>query len=225
MQKNPYKLPLYVFATVKEFLGVFPECSAIEEIDGRLPTEVFMLPRNLGFACILEMGLMRYGLELYRTLASCREDNMDFDYVVLTGICGAYPDRGVNMLDVVRIDTDIEDVGYENADGTLGRFEKYKYILASNPKYAPPFIRDLKSVNGVTVNCCTGTLATAMARSKVFNADVETMEGVAGLIACNILGFRVYQVRAVSNIASTRDKSSWKIDEALAALRKTLLKV
>ena len=222
MQKNLYKLPLYVFATVKEFLGVFPDCGA-EKIGDRLPTDVFELPRNLGFACILEMGLMRYGLGLYKTLTHCRENGLDFEYVVLAGICGAFPDRGVNVLDVVRVDCDIEDIGYENADGSLGRFEKYGYVRSSDPKDAPSVIRDLKSVTGVTVNCCTGTLATATARSKMFNADVESMEGAAGIAACNALGFRVYQVRAVSNIASTRDRSSWKIDEALKALKEQVL--
>ena len=168
------------------------------------------------------MGQMRYGLRLYRTLAACRENGLDFGYVLLAGICGAFPDRGVNVLDVVRVDYDVEDIGYENADGTFTRFENYGYVQATDPKYAPAAIRNLKSVAGVTVNCCTGTLATAVSRSKIFDAEIETMEGAAGIAACNALGFKVYQVRAVSNMALTRDRSSWKIDEALAALRKVL---
>ena len=220
MYDNPYKLPLYAFATAKEYLGVFPDSEAHPE--KWMPGEIYQVPQNRGFACILGMGQMRYGLELYRTLSFCRGKNLDFGYVLLAGICGAFPDRGVNLLDVVRVDCDVEDIGYENADGTFCRFENYGYVRASESRYAPDSIRNLKSVTGVSVNCCTGTLATAKARSKIFDADVETMEGAAGIAACNALGFRVYQVRAVSNMATDRDKSAWKIDEALAALRKSL---
>ena len=220
MYDNPYNLPLYVFATAKEFLGFFPDSKAHPE--KWMPGEIYQVSQNRGFACILGMGQMRYGLELYRTLSFCRENKLDFGYVLLAGICGAFQDRGVNMLDVVRVDCDIEDIGYENSDGSFGRFENYGYVRASDVRYAPDSIRNLKSVTGVSVNCCTGTLATAKSRSKIFDAEIETMEGAAGIAACNALGFRVYQVRAVSNIASIRDKSAWKIDEALAALRKAL---
>ena len=222
MYENPYKLPLYAFATLKEFRGVFPD-SFVAEKDFVSPGEVFELPENHGFGCILGMGAMHYSIGLLNVLRFCRSQKLEFGYVVNVGICGAFPGRGLNLLDVVRVDSDIEgDLGYQEKDGSFERFSCYGFEQASSWKEAPPAIKKLKAATGVTVNCCTGTAALAARRVELFDADVESMEGAAGIAVCNSFGVKVYQVRAVSNIAADRNKSSWKIDDALEALRKAL---
>ena len=224
MYENPYKLPLYVFATLKEFRGVFPDSDIDVTKDGVPFDKVFKLPQNQGYACILGMGLMHYSIRLLNLLVSCRSQKLDFDCVVILGICGAFPGRGLNLLDVVRVDSDIEgDLGYQEKDGSFERFSCYGYERASSVESAPAAIQKLKSVTGVSVNCCTGTSSLAARRVELFDADVETMEGAAGIAACNLLDIPVYQVRAVSNMASDRDKSAWKIDEALKALKEQVL--
>jgi futalosine hydrolase len=59
----------------------------------------------------------------------------------------------------------------------------------------------------------------AKERSGNFNVDVESMEGAACFSICHAFGIPCYEIRAVSNFATTRDKSTWRIPEALAALR------
>ncbi len=60
-----------------------------------------------------------------------------------------------------------------------------------------------------------------MAKERVenFNVDVESMEGAACFSICHAFGVPCYEIRAVSNFATTRDKSTWRISDALAALR------
>lgn len=59
-----------------------------------------------------------------------------------------------------------------------------------------------------------------MAKERVenFNVDVESMEGAACFSICHAFGVPCYEIRAVSNFASTRDKSTWRISDALASL-------
>jgi futalosine hydrolase len=45
------------------------------------------------------------------------------------------------------------------------------------------------------------------------------MEGAACFSVCHAFGMPCFEVRAVSNLATTRDKSTWRIADALAALR------
>jgi futalosine hydrolase len=55
-------------------------------------------------------------------------------------------------------------------------------------------------------------------------AVLEEMEGFAVAMACHRFGIPLSIVRGVSNRAGSRDKSSWKVSEALAAVRAELLR-
>ena len=63
----------------------------------------------------------------------------------------------------------------------------------------------------------------AQRRSSLFNADVETMEGAACFAVCKRFGVTAYQFRAISNLATDRDPSTWKVEESLAALKEFVL--
>ena len=93
-------------------------------------------------------------------------------------------------------------------------------VYESSPlRYVPAWLSNLKSVAGLSVNCCTGTAAMASERVQNFDVDVESMEGAACFSVCHAFGMPCFEVRAVSNLATTRDKSTWRIADALAALR------
>ena len=49
------------------------------------------------------------------------------------------------------------------------------------------------------------------------------MEGAACFAVCKRFGVSGYQFRAVSNIATDRDTSAWRIPEALKALKEQVL--
>jgi futalosine hydrolase len=52
--------------------------------------------------------------------------------------------------------------------------------------------------------------------------DVEAMEGFAVLRAAELAGVPAIELRAVSNRVDERDRSRWRFDDALAALRAAL---
>ena len=182
------------------------------------------LPLGKGFdVCICGVGILEFSVNLSYQLSQKK-----YDRVVLVGICGAYPGKDLDIGEVVRVDTEIVgDMGVQDRDG---HFVPWGEVSGENRIYKGESARTLplqlaciRSVTGVTVNCCTGTAYLAQDRSSLFNADVETMEGAACFAVCKRFGVTAYQFRAISNLATDRDPSTWKVEESLAALKEFVL--
>ena len=182
------------------------------------------LPLGKGFdVCICGVGILEFSVNLSYQLSQKK-----YDRVVLVGICGAYPGKDLDIGEVVRVDTEIVgDMGVQDRDG---HFLPWGEVSGENRIYKGESARTLplqlaciRSVTGVTVNCCTGTAYLAQRRSSLFNADVETMEGAACFAVCKRFGVTAYQFRAISNLATDRDPSTWKVEESLAALKEFVL--
>lgn len=211
---------LFAFATPVEFISVFPEYA--DSANENASDKLIKLSENRGYACVLGLGILNFATNLTYLLASVKQQKIQISAVFILGICGAYPDRGINVLDVVRVDSEsVGDMGYQEKDGSFSPFPST--VRATAVEHAPAHLQKLKSAVGLTVNCCTGTEELALSRAKMFNADIENMEGAAGISACIAHNMPVFEIRAVSNMATTRDRKSWKINEALAALRQTVL--
>ncbi|NGZ75076.1 futalosine hydrolase [Saccharibacillus alkalitolerans] len=72
----------------------------------------------------------------------------------------------------------------------------------------------------LTVATTTGTLAGAQAlAARVPGAAAEGMEGFGVAEAARQFGLPALELRAISNAVGPRDRESWKIGEALGALR------
>lgn len=211
---------LFAFATPAEFTSFFPEYadSANEIVSDKL----IKLAENRGYACILGMGILNFAMNLTYLLASVKQQKIPISAVFILGVCGAYPGRGISVLDVVRVDSEcVGDMGYQEKDGSFYPFPSS--VRATAVEHAPAHLQKLKSAVGLTVNCCTGTEELALLRSRTFDADIENMEGAAGISACIAHNMPVFEIRAVCNMASTRDRESWKFHEALAALKKCVM--
>ena len=211
---------LFAFATPAEFTSFFPEyADSANEITS---DKLIKLSKNRGYACILGMGILNFATNLTYLLASVKQQKIQISGVLILGVCGAYPDRGINVLDVVRVDSEcVGDMGYQEKDGTFSPFPSS--VRATAVEHAPVHLQKLKSAVGLTVNCCTGTEELGRMRAKMFDADIENMEGAAGIAACMAHNTPVFEIRAVSNMATTRDRASWKFNEALAALKKCVM--
>lgn len=211
---------LFAFATPAEFTSFFPEyADSANEIT---LDKLIKLSKNRGYACILGMGILNFATNLTYLLASVKQQKIQISGVLILGVCGAYPDRGINVLDVVRVDSEcVGDMGYQKKDGTFSPFPSS--VRATAVEHAPVHLQKLKSAVGLTVNCCTGTEELGRMRAKMFDADIENMEGAAGIAACMAHNTPVFEIRAVSNMATTRDRASWKFNEALAALKKCVM--
>ena len=87
------------------------------------------------------------------------------------------------------------------------------------------FIIDTPWVSGISVNSVTGSDVTASLREKKYNCQIETMEGAAFHYVCLQQQTAFLQVRSISNYVEARDKSKWKMKEAVENLNKWLLSV
>ena len=211
---------LFAFATPAEFTSFFPEYA--DSANETTSDKLIKLSENRGYACILGMGILNFATNLTYLLASVKQQKIQISGVLILGVCGAYPDRGINVLDVVRVDSEcVGDMGYQEKDGTFSPFPSS--VRATAVEHAPIHLQKLKSAVGLTVNCCTGTEELGRMRAKMFDADIENMEGAAGIAACMAHNTPVFEIRAVSNMATTRDRASWKFNEALAALKKCVM--
>jgi len=153
------------------------------------------------------------------------------DAVLLLGICGSYNIAEYPLGALLRVDSSIlADFGVEEVDGSFRSATAigfgdgvYKGSPMSLLPKADPWARRLQSLPfgvSASVQCVTGTEATAMQRRESALIQVEEMEGAAVFAVCNGWGIPVYQVRAVSNRAGLRDRTTWRIDLALEALYK-----
>lgn len=223
-------VPLFAFASNVEFFGAFPECKSFVQKNIRLG-EIVELPEERGFAVVLGVGLLEFATNLSILLSRFSAEG-PFTHVVLAGICGVYPGRGLNIGDVVRVDSErVGDLGVTERDGSFTPWHKIgngsvenspssaQVYESSSLRGVPAFLGRLKAVSGLTVNCCTGTSAMAAERVKSFDVDVESMEGAACFSICHAFGMPCLEIRAVSNFATDRDKSTWHIPDALELLK------
>lgn len=153
-----------------------------------------------------------------------------FDLVICAGIGGGF--EGIAPVGSLAAATEIvaADLGAESPEGFLtvdelgfgtARFktdrERTERLLsawrsAGLPACGGPIL---------TVSTVTGTASTAAARSRLVpGAAAEGMEGCGVAAAAQVWGLPVLEIRAISNLVGPRDRSVWRIKEALEILEK-----
>lgn len=165
------------------------------------------------------------GVGVPATLLTLFREQPRPDLLVCVGIAGAYPGSGLEIGEVVVVESDVfGDVGMELADGFMSitntpfshdAYQTYRLEI-------PPWAEGLRRAQGCTVNCCTGTFAAGARRREQFGADVESMEGAAVAAYGAMHGIPVAQVRVISNHASERDMRPENIARAVRSLAETL---
>lgn len=208
---------LLVFASKQEFNFFFKNISAV------VASSTPALIEPSVDAGIAGVGIVDFSASLARFFSKKK-----YEQAVLLGICGAYPNSGLQLGDVVRVGTEVvADMGAQSREG---HFIPWKTVVSAETLYKGASPRDLPlclaaipEVAGGTVNCCTGTQYLGNRRESIFQIQVENMEGAAFFAVCKAFDVSGYQFRAVSNMASDRDESSWDIPKALAALKKQVL--
>lgn len=210
---------LVAFASKQEFSGVFPHLTATVAT-----TSPYSIDNRFD-VCVCGVGMVEFSANLAYFLAKG-----GYKCVVQVGICGVYPNRDFQVGEVVRVDADaLGDMGVQTREGHFVPWhdvygEKLVYS-GESPRALSLALASIPSAVGVTVSCCTGTRYLALRRGGMFKADVETMEGAACFAVCKRFGVPAYQFRAISNVATDRDTSTWKVPEALAALKSQVLDV
>jgi futalosine hydrolase len=158
-----------------------------------------------------------------RSLASER-----FDLALNLGVCGSFKTAIVPGTVVHVISDRLGELGAEDGDRFLTvqqmgllRDDEFPYKGGRLVNDMPPpnaTLASLRAVDGITVSTVHGEEASIAAVTERFGPDVESMEGAAFMYCCLIHGLPFAQIRAVSNIVERRNRSAWKLPEAIAAL-------
>jgi futalosine hydrolase len=162
-----------------------------------------------------------------------RMQQLDYDFIIQAGIAGAFNDTvplGKTVL--IKQDT-FGDLGIEEKENYTSIFESG---LADKNEF--PFengwlvnrneifkTSTLLAVKAITVNKVSDSLVQKQQLIKQFNADIESMEGASLHYVCLQETIPFLQIRSVSNYVGERDKSKWKMKEAIENLNTELSKL
>jgi futalosine hydrolase len=148
--------------------------------------------------------------------------------VLNCGIGGAYPGSALTTGEVVCADSETYgDLGAASPDGFLDmRAIGFPVIDGPEPIYnrLPLDLFPAKRrVAFITCATCTGTDADANSLVARTGGVVESMEGAAIVHVARLMGVPVGEVRGISNIVGNRERGAWRIPEAAAAARTSLI--
>ncbi|MEU7511821.1 futalosine hydrolase [Streptomyces sp. NPDC042898] len=152
-----------------------------------------------------------------------------YDLVVSAGIAGGFAPRAPIGTVVVSEAIVAADLGAETPDGYLAVEELGfgRSVHPVPPALTGPLAAALRAAGRphtvapvLTVSTVTGTAGrTAELAGRHSEAAAEAMEGFGVAEAAAAYGVPVVEIRAVSNAVGPRDRSAWRIGEALDSLR------
>lgn len=178
------------------------------------------LAKNFNFL-ITGAGVLESAISLTKFLSENK-----IDCVILFGVCGAYVDSGVDVLDICLAEEEhFGDFGVAMGDKieyfteeilkNKCNFDLKNSFFDKIEKHLAALETPYKKGHFVTVNSCSGTLSRGNFLRNKFGAICENMEGAAVARICEIYRVPMVELRCVSNLVEDRDKSKWKIKEAL----------
>ena len=156
-----------------------------------------------------------------------------YDFIIQAGIAGSFTDRfDLGQTVIVKEDT-FADVGIEENGKFQTLFEtgftdknEFPYtngwLINKNSLFQK---NDLRVAKGITVNKVTESGLQNKLNKEKFFADIESMEGAAFHYVCLQKEINFLQLRSISNRVGERNKSKWKIKEAVENLNKELIKI
>lgn len=155
-----------------------------------------------------------------------------YDFVLQVGVCGSF-NRDIPLGEVVFVTSDqYADLGAEDHDKYLDIFEmglaKRDEFPYTDGKLVTPLLPvhkhiSLRHVDGLTVNTVSGNEQTIKRLTERYGCATESMEGAAFHEVCLREHVPFAQVRAISNYVTPRDKSQWKMKDAIINLNNWLI--
>jgi futalosine hydrolase len=158
-----------------------------------------------------------------------------FDMVFNLGVCGSFR-TDLEPGTVVHVVSDrLVELGAEDGDAFLTiqqmklldddefPFRGGRLVNDTPPPIAA--LEGLRRVDGITVSTVHGNDGSIARVTERFDPDVESMEGAAFMYSCLIHGVRFAQIRAVSNIVERRNRSAWKLEDAITSLSRAARRI
>lgn len=147
-----------------------------------------------------------------------------YDAVISAGIAGAFPGRAALADTVLAHRSIAADLGTESPDGFLP-IDALGFGTNTLPADSP-LLKSLQqalpqAITGdiLTLTTVTGTAETTARLAKAHpEAVAEAMEGHGVATAAAAAGIPFAELRTISNLIGPRDRESWRLTEAFAAL-------
>ena len=155
------------------------------------------------------------------------------DLIIQAGIAGAFSEKQL-LGEVVLVKQDaFGDLGMEQKEQFTPIFRsefanKNEFPFSDGWLINPStlFTRtQLRSVKAITVNKVTDSILQKQQSIINFSPDIESMEGAALHFVALQQNIPFIQIRSISNWVGERDKSKWKIKEAISNLNNELKKI
>jgi futalosine hydrolase len=161
-----------------------------------------------------------------RLLARAEAAGSPYRAVLSAGIAGGFPNRAEIGATVLGTRSIAADLGAETPDGFLP-VEKLGFgtsVLEADSTLLKTLCAALPAAvvgDILTLTTVTGTAATTARLAARFPAAAaEAMEGYGVAAAAAQAGVPFAEFRTISNLIGPRDRESWRLPEALAALAK-----
>lgn len=148
------------------------------------------------------------------------------EMIIQIGIGGSFS-SSLAIGSAVAVDKEvIADMGVIEEDGYKSIFEMglinkdahpYSNGALANTHCDLIRMSGLRSVIGLTVNEITTHPEKISIFNNQYRAEIESMEGAALHYVCIMKKIPFLQIRGISNMVGERDKSKWKINEAINA--------
>jgi futalosine hydrolase len=151
--------------------------------------------------------------------------NSNYSLIINAGVCGSF-NKTILIGDVVNVKSDcFSELGAQTADSFLSLTDLGlgTELVNNENMFQNDLISRLKTVKAITVNTVHGNIKSIDAIKARLNPDVESMEGAAFLMACNIFKRSALQIRAVSNKVEQRNKDNWNMPLAIENLNRFLI--
>lgn len=152
----------------------------------------------------------------------------EYDLAVSAGIGGGFPGRAEIGSLVVANEIVAADLGAETPEGFMSLdelgfgFTRVQVDLCLVNRLTEALLAanlPVSTAPVLTVSTVTGTaVRAAEMAAREPGAAAEAMEGYGVAIAAQDCGVPVLEIRSISNLVGPRDRSAWRIKEALDAL-------
>jgi futalosine hydrolase len=157
--------------------------------------------------------------------------------VLLLGIAGAYGESGLQIGDCALAEREVQaDLGIK--DGGMKGMGFPTLTLGASPRHFhnrfpldKAFTAELSkrlalpTQTFLTADLVSSNPSEAKQLARHWEATIENMEGAAFAQTCLWLGLKGAELRSVSNIAGVRDKTQWRIKQAVEALEANVSKL
>lgn len=155
------------------------------------------------------------------------------DWVILVGIAGSF-DQSIGLGEVVQVKSDeLADLGV-NDRGTfrsvfeIGLMDADAFPFQSGKIPSPEFsaIPNINQVEGITLNTVSGEEREIENLKKRYpSAAIETMEGASIHYLAAQFQKKLTHIRGISNYVEPRNRTNWKIEEAIAASNEAVIAI